>query len=68
MTFLMEDEVDWSDGSLGAPSPTLRPSNDTIFGGKSDQSPEQAPLFEPEDHESWDLPFGEPLPLGMLVS
>jgi hypothetical protein len=72
MRYDVEDEIDWSDGSLEPRSP---PPNELIrIASPVEQaleergrslSPFEDEFQEQKPHEQWQLPFGEHLPLSM---
>jgi hypothetical protein len=66
MRFDVEDEVDWSDGTIYPKSPpAIEPICEAPAIEEAAEEPYQLPRCEDEPHEQWNLPFGEPLPLGM---
>ncbi|KAF2687089.1 hypothetical protein K458DRAFT_185591 [Lentithecium fluviatile CBS 122367] len=63
MGYDVEDEVDWSDGSLDPKSPPCAESVQPAFDPAAEEQDQKPLQSESESHEQWSLPFGEPLPL-----
>lgn len=69
MAYEVEDEVDWSDGTLDEP-----PSTSTGVSGDSGYVSPTAHetdgldyLFEPQEEDEHDVPLGTALPPGMIT-
>ena len=68
MPYQVEDEVDWSDGTLDDPPST----SDDALGYSGYVSPAVREdggldyLFEPQEEDKYQVPLGTPLPPGTL--
>lgn len=63
MVYDLEDEIDWSDGPLGPPSPDCPIEQDNLHQEAADLEG----LFIPEYGDRYELPTGTPLPFSKYI-